>query len=80
MTKAAPYRDNALRLMEFLASPEGQELYAEINDEYPVNPGVAVREDVAGYGALTPDTVNLQRLADLRGQAIAVTEAVDYDR
>ena len=79
LTKAAPNRENAIRLMEFLASPEGQGLYARINDEYPVNPDVPPRDQVSAYGGFRPDTVNLERLAALRGRAIALTEAVDYD-
>ncbi|MGR3321072.1 MAG: Fe(3+) ABC transporter substrate-binding protein, partial [Pseudooceanicola sp.] len=39
MTKAAPNRENALKLMEFLVSPEAQEIYAEANHEYPIAPG-----------------------------------------
>ena len=79
LTKAAPNRDNAVRLMEYLASPEGQRLYARINDEYPVNPDVPPLDQVAAYGNFRPDTVNLERLAALRGRAIALTEAVDFD-
>ena len=36
LTKNAPNKENALKLMEFLASAEGQRIYAEINAEYPV--------------------------------------------
>jgi iron(III) transport system substrate-binding protein len=40
LAKNAPHKENALKLLEFLASDEGQRDYAEINNEYPV------REDV----------------------------------
>jgi iron(III) transport system substrate-binding protein len=79
LTKASPNREHAIRLMEYLASPDGQKLYAQINDEYPVNPDVPALGQVAAFGSFRPDTVNLQRLASLRGRAIALTELVDYD-
>ena len=79
LTRAAPNKANAIRLMEFLASDEGQSLYAKINDEYPVNPNVPALDQVAAYGTFTPDAANLKQLADLRGQAIRITETVDFD-
>ena len=36
MAKHAPNRDNALKLMEFLASAKAQEIYAEQVYEYPL--------------------------------------------
>ena len=40
LTKAAPNKENAIKLMEFLAGETAQEMYAELNNEYPVRPGV----------------------------------------
>lgn len=79
MTKAAPNRDNALKLMEFLASPRGQEIYAEINNEYPIAPGTSPSDLVASWGSFTADDANLMDLARLRPQALRLTEEVDFD-
>jgi len=79
MTKAAPNRDDALKLMEFLASPEAQEIYAEVNYEYPVAPGSSPSDLVASWGSFTPDDVNLIALADLRDEALKLVEEVDFD-
>lgn len=79
LTQAAPNRDNAVQLMEFLASPEGQELYAEINNEYPVDPDTAPSQLVQSWGELTPDDVNLMELAQLRPDALRLIERVDFD-
>src|SRR3990170_8758766 len=35
VAKNAPHKDHAVKLIEFLASDEGQEDYAEVNNEYP---------------------------------------------
>lgn len=79
MTKAAPNHDAALKLMEFLSSDEAQQIYAETNDEFPVKPGVASSELVEGWGAFTPDTLNLQELGELRPKALKLMEEVNFD-
>jgi len=79
MTAAAPNAENALKFMEFLASPEAQEIYAEINNEYPVAPGSSPSDLVQGWGEFTADDVNLMDLAKLRPAALRLIEEVDYD-
>ncbi len=79
MTAAAPNRENALELMEFLTSPKAQEIYAEANYEYPVAPGTEPAELVSNWGGFTADDVNLMTLAGLRAIALRLTEEVDFD-
>ncbi|MFV2033949.1 MAG: Fe(3+) ABC transporter substrate-binding protein [Halocynthiibacter sp.] len=79
MTAAAPNRENALRLMEFLASPAAQEIYAAINFEYPIAPGTRLDALVQSWGDFTADEVNLMDLARLRPRALRLTEEVDFD-
>lgn len=79
MTKAAPNRENALKLMEYLSSPAAQAIYAETNYEYPVLPGTTISERVASWGSFTPDSVNLQALAALRPDALRMVEEVQFD-
>lgn len=79
LTKSAPNRDTAIRLMEFLASPKAQEIYAETNYEYPVVPGSNPSEVVASWGSFTPDNVNLMDLAAHRAEALKLVEEVDFD-
>ncbi|WP_415183302.1 Fe(3+) ABC transporter substrate-binding protein [Phaeovulum sp.] len=79
MTKAAPNHDAALKLMEFLASDEAQEIYAQTNHEFPIKPGVARSELVASWGDFTPDTLTLKEVADLRPAALKLVEEVNFD-
>jgi iron(III) transport system substrate-binding protein len=79
MTKAAPNRENALKMMEFLTSPKAQAIYAEANFEYPIAPGIQPDPLVAGWGSFTPDDVNLMDLAKLRPDALKLIESVDFD-
>lgn len=79
MTKAAPHREAALKLMDFLASDEAQAIYAETNHEFPIEPGVARSELVASWGAFTPDSLAMIEIARLRPEALKLIEEVNVD-
>ena len=79
MTKAAPNRDAALKLMEFLVSDEAQHIYAETNNEFPVKEGVDKSELVASWGEFTPDDLPLSEISDLRPKALDLIEQVNLD-
>ena len=79
LTKAAPNKEAALKLMEFLSSDEAQAIYAETNHEFPVKPGVARSALVASWGEFTPDTLNLMDVARSRPEALKLMEEVNFD-
>tara|TARA_R110002051_G_scaffold52574_1_gene99762 strand:+ start:6197 stop:7204 length:1008 start_codon:yes stop_codon:yes gene_type:complete len=79
MTKAAPNRDEALQLMEFLASSTAQGIYAELNTEYPVLLGAPVSDLVATWGSFTADDIDLEELAKNRPAALRIMEEVNFD-
>ncbi|MBL4917876.1 Fe(3+) ABC transporter substrate-binding protein [Szabonella alba] len=79
MTKSAPNKDDAVKLMEFLVSPAAQAIYAEVNHEYPVLEGADLSELVASWGEINADDVNLTELAKLRPAALRIMEEVGYD-
>lgn len=79
MTKSAPNKDDAVKFMEFLTSPEAQKIYAEANFEYPIAPGTAPTDLVAGWGTFTADSLNLMEMAGYRGAALRIVEEIDFD-
>ena len=79
MTKAAPNRENAVALMEFLSSQEGQRIYAEINAEYPVLPSVKASDLVESWGSFTRDPMPLTTIAAERATAVRLVEEVGFD-
>ncbi|WP_246041443.1 Fe(3+) ABC transporter substrate-binding protein [Peteryoungia ipomoeae] len=74
LAKNAPNKDNAVKLMEFLASDEAQTIYAEQVYEYPVGPNAKVSETVAGFGTIKADTL---ALADIAANRKTASELVD---
>ncbi|MCG3266321.1 Fe(3+) ABC transporter substrate-binding protein [Yoonia sp. I 8.24] len=79
MTNAAPNREEALQLMEYLVSPEAQAIYAELNHEYPVLESAALSDLVASWGSFEPDAVALEELAGHRPAALRIMEEVNFD-
>lgn len=79
LTANAPNKDNALKLMEFLASDEAQQLYANGNFEYPVNPKVPANATVTSWGSFTPDTLNVAEIAKLEPQASRLVDEVQFN-
>jgi len=80
LAKHAPNKANAVKLMEFLASDEGQRIYAEINNEYPVSANVQPSEMVRSWGTLKPDALALSEIAKLRKRASELVDEVGFDK
>ena len=80
MTKAAPNRDNAIKLMEWLSSENAQEIYAEVNGEYPLIAGSTPSDLVASWGAFTADDKPLIEIAKLRAASLRLVEEVAFDQ
>jgi iron(III) transport system substrate-binding protein len=74
LAKYAPNKANAIKLMQFLSEHEAQQIYAERNFEYPVEPGLEPSEVVKGFGELKADTLPL---ADIGKNRKAASEMVD---
>jgi iron(III) transport system substrate-binding protein len=75
----APNAANAIKLLEFLASPAAQSVYAEANHEYPVRTDVATSERVKSWGALKADQRPLAEIAKLRKKASELVDKVGLD-
>jgi iron(III) transport system substrate-binding protein len=74
VAKHAPNRENAVKLVEYMASNEAQRVFADVNYEYPVRPGIPVNALVASFGTLKPDPMPLSEVAKARAKA---SELVD---
>ena len=79
LTRHAPNKDNAIKLMEFLASKTGQEMYAQKNAEYPVKPGIAWSDLQDSWGSFKEDSLSLSVVADNRASAIKLADEVSYN-
>ncbi len=78
VTAHARNRDNAVKLLEFLASDSAQRWYAETNNEYPVNPAIPPSAILKAWGEFKADTLNVAKLGDLNAAAVQVMDRVGW--
>ena len=72
----APHADNAVALLEFLASDEAQRAFAEGNNEWPAVEGIAhatVLDDL--YGGFAADDIDAAAFGARRALALEIMEA-----
>ena len=79
MTKSAPNRDAALKLMRFLTEDEAQKIYAEQNFEYPVKAGVKASKLVDHWGEFKADDLPLSEVDKYRKRAAMMVNEVGYN-
>lgn len=79
LAKNAPNKDNGIKLMEFLASPEAQKIYAEQVFEYPVAPGAEPSDVVKSFGTIKPDPLPLAEISAHRKEASELVDKVGFN-
>ncbi len=79
VARHAPNKDAAIKLLEFMAGPEAQAIYASLNFEYPVRAGVDAAETVKLFGAVSPDSVKLTDVAANQKTASQLVDKLAFD-
>lgn len=77
-TNAAPNRDNAIRLLEFLVTDEAQAWYGRVNNEYPVKQGVPWSSAVREMGRFKADDLNLAVLGSNNALAVKLMDQAGW--
>lgn len=78
ITRHAPNRDNALKLVEFLTSEAAQQKYAAANYEYPVNLKVQPSELLQSWGDFVEDDLPLPELGKHNREAVMIFDEVEW--
>lgn len=74
LVKHAPNRANAVRLIEYLVSPEAQRYLADVNHEFPANPAVPPGPIAASWGPFKQDTLNATVYAQRSAEALKLAD------
>ena len=69
VAKYAPNKENAVKLLEFLVSEDAQQLYGEVNYEYPVVESVPMAEALSLWGQFKADSLPIEALAENASKA-----------
>ncbi len=78
VTRHAKHRESAIKLIEFLSSPEAQNLYADVNYEYPANPSVRPSALLAAWGTFKADRVDVAAAGELQAAAVRLMDRVGW--
>jgi iron(III) transport system substrate-binding protein len=78
VTAHAKNRANAIKLLEFLSSPEAQQMFADVSMEYPVNPQAGVNPVVAKWGKFKQDDVNVAAAGEFQAAATKLADRAGY--
>ena len=78
VTTHAKNRAEAIKLIEFLTSPEAQQMFADSNFEFPVNPQAAVNPLIARWGKFKQDEINVAAAGQFQAAAIKLADRAGY--
>lgn len=78
VTQHAKNPQGAVKLLEWLSSVAAQNLYADANLEYPVNPAVKPDPVVAGWGSFKQNYINVARAGELQTAAVRLMDRAGY--
>lgn len=78
MTHSAKNKDAAIKLVEFLASPESQTWYAEVNGEYPVSSAAQISALLQSWGAFKADDLQLAKLGEFGPEAVRLMDRAGW--
>ena len=65
VVKYSKNKKEAVALLEFLTSKKAQELYGEINFEYPANLNISASEELQSWGKFREDQLPIIKIAEL---------------
>ena len=78
VTRHAKNPAGAQKLIEWLSSGKAQNLFADVNLEYPVNPKVAPDKTVAAWGGFRQSLINVKEAGSLQTKAVRLMDRVGY--
>lgn len=78
IARYAPHKENAVKLLEYLASEEAQILYASSNFEYPVNAYAKPVGLLKSWGGFSRQNIPFEALGKYNAKAVALYHKVDW--
>ena len=78
VTAHSKNRANAVKFLEFLSSPEAQQMFADLSMEYPANPQATVHPIVAKFGKFKADDINVAAAGEFQAAATRLADRAGY--
>ncbi len=80
VVKQSRNKQNAVKLLEFLAGKEAQELFARVNFEYPVNKDAKSSDLLQSWGGFKEDRTSLYKVGTKNKDAVKIFHQTGWDR
>jgi iron(III) transport system substrate-binding protein len=78
VTRYAKNEAGAIKLLEWLSSSKAQNIYADKDMEFPVNPAVKPDQLVASWGPFKSNLINMSKAGELQAQAVKLMDRAGY--
>ena len=72
-------KTQAIAFLEWLSTESAQQIFADVNMEYPVNPNVPISPTVASWGSFKQNEINLANAGKNQAAAIQLMDRVGYN-
>lgn len=74
----SPDKENAIKFLNFLASPESQEIFANKNNEYPIVNGLKPNPVVASFGNFKESSLNVATYGEKNAEAVKLMDEAGW--
>ncbi len=78
VVRTAPNRENAIRFVEYLTSPEAQEALAAANNEFPIVEGTPLKPVLEGFGAFKEDALDASVIGSNNPVALRIMDRAGW--
>jgi iron(III) transport system substrate-binding protein len=78
VTRYTKNETGAVNLLNWLSSEKAQNLYADVNMEYPANPKVKPDAAVAAWGSFKPNMINVAQAGALQAKAVMLMDRAGF--
>ncbi|ARN73689.1 extracellular solute-binding protein [Oceanicoccus sagamiensis] len=78
ITRASQHKALAQQLIEWLTTPEAQQILMDLNQEYPVNSSVEMNAELQAWGAFKGDQVDVSEAGRLQAAAVKLMDRAGY--
>lgn len=76
--KNAPNKENAVKFLEYLTTPQAQEYFIGGNNEYPINENADLADVLVEFGEFKSDAVNVSALGQNNPEAIKIMDRAGW--
>jgi len=74
----APHTENAVKFLEYLVTPEAQEIYANRNNEFPIVTGMQPNPTVASFGEFQESQLNIAAYGEKNAEAVKLMDRAGW--